>query len=455
LNILRFHIDYDDSSSDDEARDSSKSGAKLGTKPGTKPGAQIGFNYNKKVEKFCIKNAFSEHQINSFVGVKLPETMESHRKIMETAGFINSQENTTNIDSLEIILQTKNRQFTFLSKTDQFHAYYNRVREVLKVSKEDAEKSEKDKSEKEKSEKEKSEASSETSGSESEIPENIDSKPEKTSLDETSLLGKLVAKKRKENEHKNNILSIKKVWSDCDWFLDETVTPPPPDLQQNMNEWAERLVDYFEVEKTVGEQIHEFAIRLAKNDFQVWGTLIGFMCEGNEFLAYFSFRVKKEMEKKIIPEVEIKKPVENIQVKQQFNLRNPHPTMPIIHQKPLQNFNSKTQMKPAKRIKLVDYDEPVSFSIKTIPKQQSLQKETEPKTHIQNVVKNLSQKTQSQKSTEKPAQNQNIIIKPEKTTKPAPVFESKIQTPKLSVQEQRRAKAKAYLEAKKLSKVSS
>lgn len=394
-----------------------------------------------------MKNAFPEHQISLFSGVKLPETMESHKKIMETAGFINSQENTTNIDSLEILLQTKNRQFTFLSRTDQFHGYYIRVRKILKMNKDDAEKSLLEKTKSEKTELEKSESwLVASSGSESEIPENIDLKPEKTSLDETSLLGKLVAKKRKENEHTNNILSIKKVWSDSDWFLDETITPPPPDLQQNMNEWAERLVDYFEVEKTVGEPIHEYAIRLAEKDFHAWGHLIGFMCEGNEFLAYFSFKVRKEMEKKI-PKINSNL-VENVQAKQHSNLRHHHEIRPKIQQKPLQNFSSNKPVNQAKRIKLVDYDEPVSFSIKTIPKQQPLRKETHPKSYIQ-------VKTQVQQYTEKPVQNQNITIDPEKTIQPAQVLETKVQNPKLSVQEQRRAKAKAYLEAKKLSKVSS
>jgi hypothetical protein len=82
-----------------------------------------------------------------------------------------------------------------------------------------------------------------------------------------------------------------------------------------MNEWAERLVDYFELEKQENEKIHEYAIRLADSDFQVWGSLIGLMCEENEFLAYFSFRVRKEIEKKI-PKVALKNPLPNIQPKQ-------------------------------------------------------------------------------------------------------------------------------------------
>lgn len=76
--------------------------------------------------------------------------------------------------------------------------------------------------------------------------------------------------------------------------------------------------------------------------------------------------------------------------------------------------------KPAKRIKLVDYDDPVSFSIKPVQNKQS------------NCI-------------QKPAVLKPVTQNPENVQKPVVVE----QKPELTIQEQRRAKARAYLEAKK------
>lgn len=289
---MRFHIDYDSSSSSDDDEVEKKKGA------------QIGFNYNKKVEKFSLEKTGFAEEFKNLNDVKLPDSMEFHETVVETAGFINSQEKEVNVESLEIILQTKNREFTFLSKNDDFYIYYQKIREILKKRQGKSENITKTDDNKK----------SESSGSESEIPEHIlesKNKIKQPALDENSLLGKLVAKKRRENELKTNIWMIRQIWSDSEYFLDRTITPPPPDLQVNMNEWAERLVDYFVMWKKEGEEIHEYAIKLGEKDYQVWGHLIEFMCSKNEFLEYFHFRVKKEMDKKM--------PVEKVEVVKKWN----------------------------------------------------------------------------------------------------------------------------------------
>merc|ERR1711923_432656 len=106
----------------------------------------------------------------------------------------------------------------------------------------------------------------------------------------------------------------------------------------------------------------------------------------NEFLEYFHFRVKKEMEKKMPKKVEIVKKVEPVRQQNNFH-------------------------KPAKRLKLVDYDDPVSFSIKPIQNKQP-------------------------KSLQKPAVLKTVTPNPENLQRPAVVE----QKPELTIQEQRRAK---------------
>merc|ERR1712170_144344 len=81
--------------------------------------------------------------------------------------------------------------------------------------------------------------------------------------------------------------------------------------------------------------------------------------------------------------------------------------------------------KPPKRFKLVDYDDPVSFSIKPVQSKQP--------------------KCLQKPAALKPAVLKTVTLNPENLQKPA-VGEQK---PELTIQEQRRAKAKAYLEAKR------
>merc|ERR1712203_528521 len=143
------------------------------------------------------------------------------------------------------------------------------------------------------------------------------------------------------------------------------------------------------------------------------------MCEANEFLPYFSFRVRKELEKKL-PKIQVEEPldiaVKNNVPSQHYIQTHNIQKQPVIkqsnisiNQHPLQSFNSNKTTNLAKRIKLVDYDEPVSFSIKS--KQVQL---TKP-----------DMNHQTQKSVQNIANHQQIQIQSEKVTEPEPVVKSK------------------------------